>query len=161
MSHSRRSLVRSTLKKIRQLWQRREETRRDVRRCLGSTFEMLEPRYALTIGGALPSPTDHIHPVLQIYLEGQQVVIPTDVGFNGSGHANPHTHDLSGTLHIGEGGTAGTSSEARNVNLDDFFDVWASATHTVGSARNPNAMFDTDLTDGTASPRIMEIGRAS
>src|SRR6188474_1666524 len=154
MSKSRRSLVRSALSKIRSFWQRREEGRREMRRCLGSTFEMLEPRLAMTIDAPLPSATAHIHPVLQIYLEGQQVVIPTGVGILGD--ANPHTHDFTGSLHIGEGGPAGTGSTVRNVTLQDFFDVWRSSTLTASNVRNANAIFDTDLTDGTDQPRIMD-----
>ena len=126
-----------------------------MRRCLGSTFEMLEPRMVMTISSPLPSPTDHIHPVLQIYLDGQQVAIPAGVGILGSADANPHTHDLTGTLHIGEGGPAGTGSTVQNVQLHDFFDVWRSSALTQASALNPNAIFDTKTGDGTDSPRIM------
>ena len=64
----------------------------------------------MTISSPLPSPTDHIHPVLQIYLDGQQVAIPAGVGILGSADANPHTHDLTGTLHIGEGGRRGPAA---------------------------------------------------
>jgi large repetitive protein len=154
MSKSRRSLVRSTLRHIRQLWQRRQEARREVKRCLGSTFEMLEPRLALTISSPLPSATDHIHPVLQIYLEGQQVTLPSGIGSTTSGNLNPHTHDLTGSLHIGEGGPAGIGTTVRNVTLQDFFDVWRTAGGPSGN--NANAIFDTDLTDGTNLPRIMD-----
>src|SRR6185369_13764495 len=106
-----------------------------------------------------PAPDSHIHPTLTILLDGQQVVIPSGIGINGSSFANPHTHDYSGTLHVGEGSTAGTDSSgsaARNVTLQDFFNVWSSSTLTASSARNANAVFDTDATDGTASPRIMD-----
>ena len=163
MSKPRRSLIRSSLQRIRQLWYRRESGRREMRRSLGSTFEQLEPRMVMTISAPLPpifpAANSHIHPTLTILLDGQQVVIPSGIGINGSSFANPHTHDYSGTLHVGEGSTAGTDSSgsaARNVTLQDFFNVWSSSTLTASSARNANAVFDTDATDGTASPRIMD-----
>src|SRR6476469_7670639 len=110
MSNPRRSLIRSSLQRIRQLWHRREtarqETRKEMRRCLGSTFELLEPRMVMTISAPLPpifpAANSHIHPQLTILLDGQQLVIPAGFGLNG-GAANPHTHDFTGTLHVGEG----------------------------------------------------------
>jgi hypothetical protein len=42
------------------------------------------------------------------------------------------------------------------VTLQDFFNVWSSSTLTATAARNTSAVFDTDATDGTASPRIMD-----
>src|SRR4051812_20235595 len=139
MSNPRRSLIRSSLQRIRQLWHRREtarqETRKEMRRCLGSTFEMLEPRMVMTISSPLPpvfpAANSHIHPTLTILLDGQQVVIPSGIGINGSSFASPHTHDFTGTLHIGEAALAGTDSagsSSRNVNLQDFFNVWSSST---------------------------------
>ena len=146
MSKPRRSLIRSSLERLRQLWLRRETGRREMRRQLGQTFEALEPRLNMTISAPLPpifpAPNSHIHPTLTILLDGQQLVIPAGIGLNG-GAANPHTHDYTGTLHIGEGSTAGTSGQARNVNLDDFFDVWASSTLTQAATRNANALLDT------------------
>jgi VCBS repeat-containing protein len=166
MSTPRRSLFRSSLNRIRQLWHRREnarqETRKEMRRCLGSTFEQLEPRMVMTISSPLPpvfpAANSHIHPQLTILLDGQQVVIPAGIGINGSSFANPHTHDYTGTLHVGESATAGTDSggSARNVTLQDFFNVWASSSLTASGALNTNARFDTDANDGTASPRIMD-----
>src|SRR6478736_3181685 len=162
MSNSRRSLIRSSLERLRQLWHRRETVRREMRRQLGTTFEMLEPRLAMTISAPLPpifpAANSHIHPQLTILLDGQQLVIPAGIGLNG-GAANPHTHDFTGTLHVGEGSTVGadaSGSASRNVTLDDFFDVWASSTLTGTAARNTNARLDTDATDGTAAPRIMD-----
>jgi VCBS repeat-containing protein len=159
MSKSRRSIIRSSLERLRQLWVRRKEMRREMRRQLGTSFEMLEPRLAMAITAPLPAVNAHIHPILSIYLDGQQVVIPTGVGINGSSLAHPHTHDYTGTIHIGEGSVVGTDpsgSAARNTTLDDIFDVWASSTLTGAAARNANARLDTDLTDGTAQVRIMD-----
>jgi VCBS repeat-containing protein len=155
MSTARRSLVRSTLQNLRKLLSRREKARREMRRTLGQHFEELEPRLALTISSPLPGATDHIHPVLHIMLDGQEVVIPAGVGITSTANSNPHTHDFSGMLHIGEGGPAGTGTTVRNVTLADFFDVWQTVDGQV-SGKNANAIFDTDATDGTPSPRIMD-----
>ncbi|HEY2411242.1 MAG TPA: tandem-95 repeat protein [Pirellulaceae bacterium] len=166
MSNPRRSIIRSSLQRIRQLWHRREtarqETRKDMRRCLGSTFELLEPRMVMTISAPLPPIFDsnnlnngaHIHPVLTLIQNGHQIVIPAGVGMNGSSFANPHTHDYSGTLHIGESATVGTDSAgsgARNTTLNDFFNVWSSSTLTSGAALNSSAKFDTNPADGAAN----------
>jgi large repetitive protein len=156
MSKSRRSLVRSTLFNIRQLWQRRQEARKEVRRSLlGTTFEQLEPRLAMAITTPLPGASDHIHPILQLYVEGQQIVIPTNVGITSSQTFHPHTHDLTGTIHIGEG-NVGDPPSIRNTTLKDFFDIWASATASTTASRNVNALLETDLTDGTNQPRFMD-----
>ncbi len=162
MSKSRRSIIRSSLERLRQLWFRRKEMRREMRRQLGTSFEMLEPRLAMAITSPLPpifpASGSHIHPTLTVLLDGQQFVIPAGIGLNG-GAANPHTHDFTGSIHVGEGSVVGTDpsgSASRNVTLDDFFDVWASSTLTGASVRNANARLDTDLTDGTAQVRIMD-----
>src|SRR5439155_20067432 len=107
MSHPRRSLFRSSLEHLRRLWQRRDSGRREMRRQLGSSFEMLEPRLALTIGAALPpafpNAGSHIHPILTLIEDGHQVVIPAGVGITSTQFFSPHTHDFTGKLHIGEG----------------------------------------------------------
>ena len=86
-------------------------------------------------------------------LEGQTVVIPTDIGLSvpghSSGHFNPHTHDTNGVLHIGEGGPAGLTSEVRLVRLGDFFDVWREKGGLAGN--NANSRFNsTHIMDRTA-----------
>jgi len=158
MSKSRRSIIRSSLQRLRQLWQRRDEGRREMRRCLGSSFELLEPRLALTISAPLPpvfgQTGAHIHPILSITLNGQQVVIPAGIGLTGTTFSNPHTHDTTGTLHIGEG-PAGIDQGNRNATLKDFFDVWRTVDGQQ-AGKNPNAILDTDATDSTPLPRIMD-----
>ncbi|MFO0869992.1 MAG: peptidylprolyl isomerase [Pirellulales bacterium] len=111
-------------------------------------IEPLEARWNLH------APTDHIHAHLAIFLDGQQVTIPALIGVPATGNqhlgaANPHTHDASGTLHIGEGAPAGTGTEIRLAKLDDFFDVWREKALLAGN--NPIARFDsTHLLDRTA-----------
>jgi cyclophilin family peptidyl-prolyl cis-trans isomerase len=133
MKIPRRPLLSRTLQHLRRQWQRKHSPDRQDRRL---RLEYLEPRLALT-----HSPTDHIHATLQIVIEGDQVVIPKNLGLTSTQHFNPHTHDYTGTLHIGEGGPAGLSSEIRLLTLDDFFDVWR--TTNVGQpTNNPDAVFD-------------------
>ena len=85
---------------------------------------------------------DHIHPTLEIFLEDQEVEIPADIGLTSSRHYNPHTHDTTGVLHIGEGSLTGidpTGSPARLTTLEDFFDVWR--TTNPGTSRNNSDAF--------------------
>src|ERR1044071_3974187 len=48
MSKNRRSILRSTLQRVRGLFERREESRREMRRMIGTHFEYLEPRAMMT-----------------------------------------------------------------------------------------------------------------
>jgi len=74
--------------------------------------------------------TLHVHPYLQIKINGQAVTIPAGVGISNPVFNNPgvasggscfeplHTHDASGIIHV----------EASDVNsqytLGDFFTIW-------------------------------------
>jgi hypothetical protein len=62
---------------------------------------------------------EHFHPHLELYVRGQQVTVPANIGID---PANPpelmaglHTHDTSGTIH----NEAGESS-----TLGQFFSIW-------------------------------------
>ncbi len=97
---------------------------------------------------------DHIHPILQIFLEDVFVNIPLNVGITSTRTYHPHTHTNDGVLHIGEGPLTGLDppgSPARLTVLKDFFDVWRT-TGTVGTPQNnPNAFFSsTRLMDRVA-----------
>lgn len=64
----------------------------------------------------------HLHPYLQIWVEGRNVTIPADVGIiqNGGCLQPVHTHDASGILHIEL-----TQAEASGSwSLADFFTIW-------------------------------------
>ncbi len=60
----------------------------------------------------------HIHPSLQIMINGQEKILPTNIGVK-PGCMNPlHTHDSSGRIHI-------ESPVERDFTLGDFFAVWS------------------------------------
>ncbi|MSR86198.1 hypothetical protein EXS74_02285 [Candidatus Woesearchaeota archaeon] len=59
----------------------------------------------------------HIHPQLNININGEDVVIPTNIGLT-SGIMRPlHTHDTTGEIHV-------ESPCERDFVLGDFFDLW-------------------------------------
>lgn len=63
---------------------------------------------------------DHIHPVLNITVDGEPEEIPVNVGIAPNCMSEIHTHDTTGTLHI-ESFIAG---RVHDFNLGDFFSVW-------------------------------------
>lgn len=111
---------------------------RSRRQAFRPSLEQLEIRALVThvIG-------DHIHPTLQIVIEGLDFAIPADIGLTDARHFNPHTHDDTGVLHIGEGPVSGIDppdASPRLTTLEDFFDVWR--TTNIGTSRNnPDAFF--------------------
>lgn len=60
---------------------------------------------------------EHLHANLQIFVEGQPVTVPVDIGLDGATHASLHTHDEEGVIHV-------ESQTARDFTLGEFFDVW-------------------------------------
>ena len=59
----------------------------------------------------------HIHPVLKIFINGKEHVIPANIGIQPGCMNSLHTHDASGTLHV-------EAPEKRDFTLADFFAVW-------------------------------------
>ncbi len=72
----------------------------------------------------------HIHPQLSITLDGQPLIVPSQIGIDQSlwkdhsldnygmqGMAPLHTHDASGTLHV-------ESNAYRNYTLGEFLNIW-------------------------------------
>ena len=60
----------------------------------------------------------HIHQHLDVFVHGQPVEVPANVGIDPSvGLAVLHTHDATGLIHV-------ESPERRDFTLGDFFDVW-------------------------------------
>ena len=59
----------------------------------------------------------HIHPELYIYVDGEQVIIPADVGITPDCMKAVHTHDETGKLHL-------EYPQQYDFVLGDFFAVW-------------------------------------
>lgn len=59
----------------------------------------------------------HIHPHLQILINGQEEVIPANTGINGLCMNSIHTHDATGLLHV-------EAPVQKDFTLGDFFAVW-------------------------------------
>jgi hypothetical protein len=64
----------------------------------------------------------HIHPYLQIWVDGKNVTMPADIGITQSGGClEPvHTHDSSGILHV----ELSQDESNKNWTLGDFFAIW-------------------------------------
>jgi hypothetical protein len=59
----------------------------------------------------------HIHPKLHIVIQGQEQVIPANVGITSTCMNHLHTHDDTGRLHV-------ESPVRARFTLGDFFAVW-------------------------------------
>ena len=84
----------------------------------------LNGSHAAAPGGAIPCDqlehsTVHYHLAVQIFENGREVPIPTDIGRPGTCYYWLHMHTGSpGLIHVEAPGT-------RDFTLGDFFDVWA------------------------------------
>ena len=61
----------------------------------------------------------HVHAVLRVYVNGQQVPVPAKIGIEpeATSMASLHTHDSTGLIHI-------ESSEKYPFTLGQFFTIW-------------------------------------
>lgn len=59
----------------------------------------------------------HIHPTLEIVINGEKREIPANIGIGAACMNALHTHDNSGVIHV-------ESPEKRDFMLADFFAVW-------------------------------------
>ena len=59
----------------------------------------------------------HIHPHLEIIINGERQTTPANIGVNSTCMRPVHTHDQTGTLHI-------EWKRPRDFKLSDFFRVW-------------------------------------
>lgn len=75
-----------------------------------------QPATEINIGGH-SNIALHIHPMLEIYIDGEKQLIPSNVGISPGVMRPVHTHDASGELHV-EGPCV------RDFTLGDFFDIW-------------------------------------
>ena len=70
---------------------------------------------------ALPGVSDvvnHHHARLWIYVNGQQVTLPADIGLSQTAGSPLHTHDTSGVVHVE------ADDPSFQGTLGQFFDVW-------------------------------------
>lgn len=70
----------------------------------------------------------HWHPKLEIYVAGEQVSIPENVGLTG-GHSPIHTHDDLPVIHLEFEGVV----RHEDIKLQRFFDVWGRDIHEFGT----------------------------
>jgi hypothetical protein len=120
----------------------------------------------------------HIHPWLQIFVNGQGVTIPGGIGIKNPSIGSPsrggytygggpnscfepvHTHDNSGIIHI-------ESPANTNYTLGQFFQIWAStyAYALVGSSKQPIVFSSTNIlgfvSNATASVTLLVDGQKS
>lgn len=59
----------------------------------------------------------HVHAHLGVFIEGQAVDVPSEVGIAGAIHSPLHTHDDTGVIHV-------ESEVPRTFTLGELFDVW-------------------------------------
>jgi cyclophilin family peptidyl-prolyl cis-trans isomerase len=135
-------------------------------------LEPLEPRLALHAGHDdgpdYPLATAHIHARLSIFIDGQNVAIPANVGAISNNH-NPgaqmqivHTHDTTGTLHIEP--FLSPTPVTSYPDVGDFFEIWR--TKAASAANNPSATFSSTTlmglqADATHEVRMYVNGRRS
>lgn len=85
-----------------------------------------DPTLQICITGAV---AEHIHPHLQIVVNGQPIVIPANIGISDSCTRPIHTHDASGTIHV-------ESPVSYPFTLHDFFLVWGQPFDSAQILRN-------------------------
>jgi hypothetical protein len=82
---------------------------------------------ALTAEGQV----QHTHQHLDLFVDGQRVEVPADIGINQAAAflAPIHTHDTSGVIHV-------ESPVVQDFTLGEFFDVWGVRfdSHCLGGA---------------------------
>lgn len=75
-----------------------------------------DPTLTTCITDATPL-AEHIHPHLEVVINGQPVTIPANIGISATCQRPVHTHDASGTIHV-------ESPVVYPFTLHDFFLVW-------------------------------------
>jgi hypothetical protein len=59
----------------------------------------------------------HIHPILEIVINGEKIEVPANIGVEETCMTALHTHTPDGVIHV-------ESPEKRDFTLADFFAVW-------------------------------------
>lgn len=65
----------------------------------------------------IPTLKQHIHPHLQIFVDGENEIIPANIGLSSKCERSIHTHDTNGIIHV-------EAQDNRQYTLGDFFSVW-------------------------------------
>ncbi len=112
----------------------------------------------------------HIHPYVEIWVDGQNVTIPSDVGITQGGSClEPiHTHDATGILHL----ELSSSDLSHNWTLGDFFSIWqysckvqSSSCPVVNGTARPVVFNQTDIlgfrADSTHTVSLLINGTAN
>lgn len=60
----------------------------------------------------------HTHQLLSIVVDGQNEIIPANIGISGDCMAEVHTHETDGKIHVE------TAQASKEHTLNDFFSVW-------------------------------------
>jgi hypothetical protein len=68
----------------------------------------------------------HIHPVVSIFVDGEEEAIPGNLGISGVCMAEVHTHDTDGVLHVE------SVHPGKEFTLEDFFKVWGQSIEREG-----------------------------
>jgi len=89
----------------------------------------------------------HIHPNLEIIINGKREEIPANIGIEGSIMRASHTHDGSGKLHV-------EPPCVRDLFLGDFFKIW-------GKEFNSSCIFDNCVIEGKGSLKLSVDGKES
>ncbi len=71
----------------------------------------------------------HWHPQLSMYVKGEKIEIPQNIGI-GPVHNPIHTHDDLPALHLEFGGVV----QQKDVMLGKFFDAWGKDMRSFGSS---------------------------
>jgi hypothetical protein len=94
----------------------------DTEGAFGTHYDGLEQR---RLDAGVPTMSDtsaggaHIHPNLAVYVDGEEVAIPVNIGIDPAQPpemmAGLHTHDSSGVIHV---------ENAAEPTLGQFFEIW-------------------------------------
>ena len=162
MSHSIRRNRRSRMRKFRNFWNT-SFTSRGARAT--RLFEPLEPRMMLhgdTVHDHDPEydlNDFHIHASLSMYVDGELVQIPANIGIDDSGFLDfVHTHEADNIVHLHN---VNGQSPPDFITLDQFFDVWREKGGLAGN--NPDSLLSAtqlldNQVDGDGSLRMYVNG---
>jgi len=77
-------------------------------------FEQIDESQIISRSGV------HWHPDLSVYINGEPQTIPANLGMTGRRHADMHTHDTTGEIHIEPSGVVTFES----ITAGKFFEIW-------------------------------------